>query len=383
MKKCLWMCIGLLWAITAASPASAVVYQFDGSVDNDFLTSGNWSIPPGQTPDPGVPDDSTDRAIINDSFVVSYASSATTTLGSMIIGADWPVTGDFGTPGTLNMSDGKFIVTGPPGDSFQIGRACCAGDGAMYMSGDAELEIGGSDPIVGTRDNGLLDVGGTALVRPTVGVDNYWRLGNYGPSSDAGLEGNGVLNVHDSGTFRAHVIFIGDNDSSGTIRVDDNGQVLLTGNLVPRPSGFQAGGAAVVEMIGSSATLNAFNLESESLLGEIATKYVFEADAGGVSDIKLVDAVNITNNELVVDLNGFNLAPGGVAVLFDAAPNRIFGQFSSVSVLGGNPNYTYAVEYRNFHHGDIVLHRVPEPSTIGLIGLGLALVACGKRRASR
>ena len=42
------------------------------------------------------------------------------------------------------------------------------------------------------------------------------------------------------GTFNAHVIFIGDNDSTGEMRVSDNGSVVLTGNLVPRPSGFQA-----------------------------------------------------------------------------------------------------------------------------------------------
>ena len=134
---------------------------------------------------------------------------------------------------------------------------------------NAELQIGGSDPIVGTRDHGVLDVGLNAKVYNTPGQDNYWRLGNYGPSVDAGLEGNGLLNVHSNGTFNAHVIFIGDNDSTGELRVSDTGSVVLTGNLVPRPSGFQAGGSATVRMSGSNATLSAFNLESESLAGEI------------------------------------------------------------------------------------------------------------------
>ena len=47
---------------------------------------------------------------------------------------------------------------------------------------NAELQIGGSDPIVGTRDHGVLDVGVNAKVYNTPGQDNYWRLGNYGPS---------------------------------------------------------------------------------------------------------------------------------------------------------------------------------------------------------
>ena len=51
-----------------------------------------------------------------------------------------------------------------------------------------------------------------------------------------GLEGNGLLDVSGNGTFNAHVIFIGDNDSNGELRVSDNGSVKLTGNLVPRIS---------------------------------------------------------------------------------------------------------------------------------------------------
>ena len=101
------------------------------------------------------------------------------------------VTGEFGTPGTLNMSAGKIIVTGG-GDNFQIARACglsgdADGDGLMNMSGNAELEIGGSDPIVGTRDHGVLDVGERLRsFRQHRAEDNYWRLGNYGPSFDPG-----------------------------------------------------------------------------------------------------------------------------------------------------------------------------------------------------
>jgi hypothetical protein len=388
MKNRILVCIGLLWAISAASSnCLAVIYQFDGSVDNNFLTSGNWSILPGMTPDPGVPDDSTDRAIINDNFVVTYATGVTTTVGSLIVGADWPVTGELGTDGTLHMTAGKIIVTGG-GDNFQIARARGAvfgdadGDGLITLT-NAELEIGGSDPIVGTRDHGVLDVGLNGKVYNTPGQDNYWRLGNYGPSVDAGLEGNGLLNVHDNGTFNAHVIFIGDNDSTGELRVSDNGSVVLTGNLVPRPSGFQAGGSAKVQMNGASATLSAFNLESESLVGEIATLYEFNADpALGVSPIRLVDAINITNNELVVNLNGYALANFDTLLLFDGdqalVGNRVFGTFASTLVTGGAGQHKVIYDQVN---GDILLQRVPEPSTIGLALMGLALVYRARRRS--
>ena len=193
--------------------------------------------------------------------------------------------------------------------------------------------------------------------------DNYWRLGNYGPSfdpGDRGLEGNGLLNVSDNGTFNAHVIFIGDNDSTGELRVSDNGSVILTGNLVPRPSGFQAEGSATVRMSGSNATLEAFNLESESLPGEIRTKYRFDADALGVSEIKLTDAINITNNDLNVNLNGFVLAPLGTLLLFDGdqalAGNRIFGTFANLTVNGVVNPVELHVWCTTKRMGDILLH---------------------------
>lgn len=386
MKKFVVTGVGLLLAISAASPNCwAVIKDFDnGGADGLFLTAANWNDAIGGDDDlvPGP----ADRALINAGFVVTYGTGATTTVGSLIVGADWPVTGDTGTPGTLNMSDGKLIVTGG-GDNFQISRACCATEGsALNMTGDAELEIGGTDPIVGTRDQGTLDVGGTAKVYPTTGITNYWRLGNYGPSFDqtvmnpGGLQGNGLLNVHDSGSFSAHVIFIGDNDSTGELRVAGNGSVILTDNLVPRPSGFQAMGSALIHMIGSSATLSAVNLESESLAGEIPTKYVFDADVGGVSEIDLSNAVNITNNDLVVNLNGFPLPFGAPLLLFDAAPGQIYGTFAS-SVVNGSV-VPHIVIYDNLN-GDILVQRVPEPSTMLLLGLGMVMAISAKRRASR
>src|SRR4029079_12839651 len=100
----------------------------------------------------------------------------------------------------------------------------------------------------------------------------------------------------------------------------DTGSVVLTGNLVPRPSGFQAGGSATGRMTGSSATLQAYNLESESLAGEIPTKYRFDADALGVSVIKLTDAINITNNNLEINLGAFVLPTYDSLLLLGSDP---------------------------------------------------------------
>ena len=392
MKKFVAMGFGLLLAISAASPnCLAVVKDFDGDTDFDFLTGANWNDGLGGDDDtvPGA----SDEAMIHDGFIgasaVTYSTAVTTTVGRLTVGGDWhysePLTGDFGTSGELVMTAGKILVT----NKFEIARArgVVFGDGngiGLMTMTNSELELDNFDHGIGVRQQGELNVGLNAKVYNTPGQENYWRVGNYGPSIDAGLEGNGLLNVHSNGTFNAHVIFIADQDATGEVRVSDTGSVVLTGNLVPRPSGFQAGGSAKVQMNGAGATLSAFNLESASELGEIPTLYEFNADPVlGVSPIVLTDAINITNNDLVVNLNGYSLANFATLLLFDGdqalAGNRIFGEFAS-SVVNGSV-IPHRVIYDQVN-GDILVQRIPEPSTMVLLGLSTLIVICAKRRQS-
>jgi PEP-CTERM motif len=368
MRKFVVTSFGLMMAILAASPIGlAAVTQFDGGGDgSSYLDPLNWDT--NAVPVVG------DQAIINNSLTASYATGASSSVSSLVIGADWPTTGDFGTAGTLNMSDGAITVTGG-GNAFQIGRACCAGTGVMNMTGDAALTINGTDPVVGARDRGELNIGPMASVTSPNG---YWRLGNYGPSIDAGLQGDGLLNVE--GSFSAMVIFIGDSDSDGELRVSGNGTVTLADNLVPNVATGFPNRSSLVHMIGSNASLNALNLESANGAAQVHNKYEFSADLGGVSPITLRNAVNIDNNDLIVNLNGYALPVGGTLLLFDAAPGQVYGTFASSSVFGSV--IPHRVIYDNVN-GDILVQRIPEPSTMLLLGLGMIVAIATKRRASR
>jgi hypothetical protein len=136
-------------------------------------------------------------------------------------------------------------------------------------------------------------------------------------------------------------------------------------------------------MVGSQASLSARNLLFDHEAQPSKNLLWFTADSGGVSAITLADMVNIDNNALRVDLTDFTLAPGQSIVLVDAAPERVFGAFATVEILGANAS-DYVVVYDELS-GNILLKNatVPEPSTVTLCGLGMMVAIFAKGRASR
>jgi hypothetical protein len=355
MKKCHAIGAGLFLLLAAAGATSwAAVAQFNASSSNDFLTAANWT--PAGVPSAG------NQYIINNGLTSNYTTNVATTIASLQVGADYPVLGDFGTAGTFNMSAGSLHVTGG-GTGFAIARACCSGDGIVNLTNNASLIVDGSDPQVGQRDHGELHVGPSASVSsPT----SYWRLGNYGASIDNGLQGDGLLDVQ--GTFLANVVFIGDSDSHGELRVSGHGSVTLNDSLVPNVATNFPNRSALVQMIGSTASLHAVNDQSANGAAEVHNRYIFTADAGGVSPITLTDAVNIDNNDLVVNLAGFSFPANGTITLFDAAPTRIFGQFANVTITGSSVPGLHVVY--NQGSGNIQITAVPEPTSMLLVGIG-------------
>ncbi len=137
--------------------------------------------------------------------------------------------------------------------------------------------------------------------------------------------------------------------------------------------------SALVHMIGSNATVNAVDLLSANGPSEVHNQFEFTADSDGVSPITLSNSVDIRNNDLVVNLNGFAFEMGDTLLLFDGAPAQIIGEFAS-SIVNGS-----VVPHRVIYDqgtGDILVQGIPEPSTVVLLGLGMILVMFAKRRTS-
>jgi hypothetical protein len=128
------------------------------------------------------------------------------------------------------------------------------------------------------------------------------------------------------------------------------------------------------------------------LPGEIRTKYRYDADSLGVSAIKLFDAINITNDDLEVNLGAFVFPTYGSLLLFDGdhtgplntpIGSRIFGTFANLTVNGNLNPSNYIVVYDQ-PNGDIYLRNVPEPSTMALLGFGMVMtIFVGRRRETR
>jgi len=342
---CFWFVLAM---ISASQRCLGVSVFFTGDGGDSWHVAENWD-------DSLVPSLGMKDYFIQDDFTVTY-SEGTSSVRKLVVGDT--------SPGTFLMTGGDLTTAGGA-DSFQIGRGCCDADGIVDLSGDAILRTTLNSG-VGERDNGVLHIGPDASV---ISPDAYWRIGNFGPAVDGGLEGNGLLDIE--GTFNSRSLFIGVQDGTGLVRVRGTGSVTLT----PFPDAdplsadinmnfnhdpiFHPNQSGTIHMVGSKASMSARTLQAQhDEDSPIKNMLWYTADSGGVSPITLSEEVNIDNNKLRVDLNGFELGNLATLLLVDAAPGEIVGAFAELEVTGGDPEkFSYSVIYDQ-GLGDILLQSI-------------------------
>jgi hypothetical protein len=94
------------------------------------------------------------------------------------------------------------------------------------------------------------------------------------------------------------------------------------------------------------------------------------------------DAILFNDAEVTVDLTAFGeLNLFETLLLFDAAPGQLANGhvFGALNVLGVADPSKYELMYRDFHGGDIFLVRIPEPSTLALLVIGLVMFVARRR----
>lgn len=231
----------------------------------------------------------------NNDFNVSDVGTSTGTLtiegngtinstGAMFIGKNG------GTTGTLNLSSGTLNVTAPfyvAREATSLGTVVHTG-GAATLGGNTEVFIGANGAGTYTLSGGTLTTTGWLAVGryPNgVGVLNVSGGTFTQASADRycmiGEEGNGTLNISDTGVVDASGFFSIGHQGTGNGTVNLNGGKLRTNQVDS----------------GNTASLSTFNFNG----GEL------EAKRDEVNFFRNIDSAVILAGGAFIDSNGFNL----------------------------------------------------------------------------
>jgi hypothetical protein len=350
----------------------------------DFGLADNWSDST-KAPQAGVPAASTNVYYINGSRTATIAHDSPNgshfVVSNLFIGDSPP--GQSHTPGTLIMEGGPEPAPGQFGASLKVSEihqlrlalnceaepgapGACTGGGTMIMNGASDVLAPGM--IIGDRGTGELYIGPDARVRAV--QDGTFartdiRIGTFGPffnGPEQTIDGNGLIEV--AGELMGNTVYISQTDGDGHLRILPGATVNVR-NIHMTFDSHMPNRSAMLEIIGSGSTIT--HTVGTFLANHPTATVKFTADAAGVSPIVSVGiadpalppgGADVTDGNLVLDLDDFNFTPSSTLLLFDGratdAENPdpfLFGPFGTVTFVGDT---TATVNY-DFANGDIFL----------------------------
>jgi hypothetical protein len=370
--------------------ASAQIQHVYLATTGDFGLDSNWSDPAKAPPETATITHNTYFYYINGNRTGTISAGSPN--GSHfqvfhLFPGDNPP-GEQPTPGTLIFEGGPEPAPGEFGASltvfgvnrFIVGQRCnnwqgggdpfgaCGGGGEVIMNGSSDLLADGI--VIGERDFGSLYIGPDARVR-SGHVDGEglsrqdFRIGSFGPSrgltepTPQRLEGEGYVEVH--GTLVANTIYMPESGASGHLKVMPGGTVDIRGiDMSFQPN--QSSRSALLELVGSTSTFTLFAGDLNANHPSVTIKFV--ADAAGVTTIVGGGVADVTDGNLLLDLDAYNFTPTSTLTLIDVDPFSLFYPFGDVTFLGST---TATVNYDE-ENGDVFLSNFMSTEPPGVIG---------------
>lgn len=311
---------------------SAATFVFQPS-SGDFATSTNWN------PNATFSAVASDQYRITNSDTASLASSVNVAASDVRLGDGAGLTGGLTVNSGGNLSYNIMRIAQGSGS---VGNVTINSGG--QISGATNVGANGTGTLT-IESGGIFDGGGVSDLR-------------YGISSTA--SSSSIINRGSISNGNALL------PSSGTF-INDGGTTFFDNSISFAAATFAT---AEIRMLGSlgSFTANRITNPTSNAL------FRFDFDGSGITPINITNDATITGTSLELDLDAVGV--GGTYTLLDAG-TTVTGTFDNVTFLGSLTGII------NYNADSVTVTVVPEPTSMGLLGLSGCALLLWRRRSRR